>query len=137
MVSYGVGVSLALTVGLFATLVGFDRDRAFYPTVTIVVASYYALFALIGASLTALAIESLVMLFFVLAAVLGFKRNLWIVVGALVGHGVFDSLHAHMIANPGMPLWWPGFCLAYDVVAGGYLALMLTGTRATALRSKP
>ena len=31
---------LALTVGLVATAVGLDRDRAFYPTVTIVIASF-------------------------------------------------------------------------------------------------
>jgi hypothetical protein len=28
-----------------ATVVGFDRERAFYPTVMIVIASYYVLFA--------------------------------------------------------------------------------------------
>jgi hypothetical protein len=40
-----VGALLAFAVGLFATGIGLDRDRAFYPAVTIVVASYYALFA--------------------------------------------------------------------------------------------
>ena len=32
-------------VALFARFVGFDRDRAFYPTVLMVIASYYVLFA--------------------------------------------------------------------------------------------
>lgn len=45
-----VGAILALTVGLFATFVGLDRDRASYPVVTMVVASYYALFAVMGGS---------------------------------------------------------------------------------------
>jgi hypothetical protein len=45
-----VGALLAFTVGLMATAVGLARDRAFYPTVTIVIASYYALFAVMGAS---------------------------------------------------------------------------------------
>jgi hypothetical protein len=35
-----VGVVLAFTLGLMATAVGLDRDRAFYPTVTMVIASY-------------------------------------------------------------------------------------------------
>jgi hypothetical protein len=39
---------------------GLDRDRAFYPTVAMVVASYYCLFAVIGASPRALVLESLV-----------------------------------------------------------------------------
>ena len=38
-----VGALLAFAVGLLATVIGLDRDRAFYPTVTIVIASYYAL----------------------------------------------------------------------------------------------
>jgi hypothetical protein len=38
---YVVGIVLSLTVALFARRVGFDRDRAFYPTVLIVIASYY------------------------------------------------------------------------------------------------
>ena len=123
---YAIGAGLALVVCLFATSLGFDRDRAFYPTLTIVIASYYALFAVMGGSVTALGIESAVMLLFLLASVLGFKLDLWIVVGALGAHGVFDFLHPHLIANPGVPTWWPGFCLAYDVTAGGYLALRLS-----------
>ena len=46
-----VGAFLALTVGLLATAIGLDCDRAFYPTVTIVIASYYARFAVMGASI--------------------------------------------------------------------------------------
>lgn len=37
--AYFIGVVVALGVALFAMLVGLDRDRAFYSTVTIVVAS--------------------------------------------------------------------------------------------------
>ena len=126
---YLVGVGLALAVCFFATLVGFDRDRAFYPTVTIVVASYYGLFAVMGGSATALGIESAVMLLFLVASALAFKRNLWIVAAALFGHGVFDFVHARLIANPGVPAWWPGFCLAYDVTTAGYLAVLLSRSR--------
>ena len=44
---YLIGVILTLAVAAFATVVGFDRERAFYATVLIVIASYYALFAVI------------------------------------------------------------------------------------------
>ena len=123
--AYLMGVALAAAVGLLATIVGFDRDRAFYPTVLIVIASYYVLFAVSGGSTEAIVIESGVMLLFALAAIAGFKRSLWVVVAALVAHGLFDWLHAPMIANPGVPPWWPQFCLAYDVVAAAYLAMRL------------
>jgi hypothetical protein len=42
---YLIGVILSLAVAGFAAVIGFDRERAFYPTVLIVIASYYVLFA--------------------------------------------------------------------------------------------
>src|SRR5205814_8473223 len=103
---------------------GLDRDRAFYPTITIVIASYYALFAVMGGR-SALTHESIVMAGFVLLSVIAFKRNLFLLVVALVAHGLFDFVHGTLISNPGVPLWWPPFCLAYAVVTSAYLSLPL------------
>lgn len=124
-----VGISLALAVGGFATAVGLDRDRAFYPTVMIVIASYYALFAAMGASTHAIVLESLVGAGFLLAAVSGFRSTLWIVVAALAAHGIFDLAHGAAISNPGVPPWWPGFCLTFAVTAAVYLAWLLKSGR--------
>ena len=120
-----VGVLLAFTVGLMATAVGLDRDRAFYPTVTIVIGSLYALFAVMGASTQALVLESLVGSVFLAAAVVGFRSSLWVVVVALAAHGILDLAHGRVISNPGVPLFWPPFCSAYDLTAAGYLAWVL------------
>jgi hypothetical protein len=90
-----------------------------------VIALYYALFAVMGGSIQVLAIESIVIVAFLGAAIAGFKRSLWLVVAALAAHGVFDLVHGHLIENPGVPPWWPHFCLAYDVVAAAYLAWLL------------
>jgi hypothetical protein len=122
---YFVGTGLALGVSLFATVVGFDRDRAFYPTLMIVIASYYALFAVMGAGPAALVSESVAMGVFVLVSILGFRWNLWVLVGGLCAHGLFDMVHFRLIENPGVPVWWPAFCLTYDVTAGVYLAWRL------------
>jgi hypothetical protein len=127
-----VGAVLALAVGLFASFIGLDRDRAFYPAVTIVIAAYYALFAVMGGSARALAIECIAILVFAGMAVAGFRTSLWLVVGALAGHGLFDLIHGELIANPGVPVWWPSFCLAYDVVAAAYLAWLLSRSRVRA-----
>lgn len=123
--AYLIGIFMALAVGVLATVVGFDRDRAFYPTVMIVIASYYVLFAVSGGSVQIIAIEAAIMAIFAGLAIAGFKRSLWLVVAALAAHGVFDWLLAPQIANPGVPPWWPQFCLAYDVVAAAYLAYRL------------
>jgi hypothetical protein len=120
-----IGTGLALSVGVFATVIGLDRDRGFYPVVTIVIAAYYVLFAVMGASPHGMLMESLVCGVFVGLAVAGFKWSLWIVVVALAGHGVLDLTHASIISNPGVPSWWPEFCLTYDVSAAAYLAFAL------------
>ena len=126
---YIVGIVFALMVSIFATVVGFDRDRAFYPTVTIVIASYYGLFAVMGGSFQALIIESIIILVFLLFSVIGFKQNLWIVVFALFAHGIFDFFHSRLILNPGVPQWWAMFCLTYDIAAAGYLAWLLKSSK--------
>ena len=61
MLPYVVGIVLSVGVALFARWVGFDRDRAFYPTVLIVVASYYVLFAVMSGSVQTVLLESIVM----------------------------------------------------------------------------
>jgi hypothetical protein len=91
-----------------AAVIGFDRERTFY--VLIVIASYYVLFAAIGASRRTLIIEIVIASAFFWVAVLGFRKNFWLVVAALIGHGVFDFIHHFFIDNPGVPRWWPGFC---------------------------
>ena len=122
---YLIGVILSLAVAGFAAVVGFDRERAFYPTVLIVIASYYVLFAAMGASSRTLIIESVMAGVFLLFAVFVFKTNYWFVVAALVGHGVFDFVHRFFIDNPGVPHWWSGFCSSFDVVLGVFLAVRL------------
>lgn len=124
-----VGVVLALAVGLFARVSGLDRDRAFYPTVLAVVASYYDLFAVMGAPRSVLLIELAVTGLFLVAVVAGFRRSLWIVVAGLFAHGIFDYLHPFLYANPGVPAFWPPFCAAYDVVAAAWLAVALRRKR--------
>ena len=122
---YVIGIVLSAGVALLARLVGFDRDRAFYPTVLMVIASYYVLFAAMSDSIHTVLLESVVTTVFVIAAVVGFKSSAWIVVAALAGHGIFDVVHGNVVENSGVPAWWPAFCLAYDLGAAGSLAWLL------------
>jgi hypothetical protein len=98
----------------------------------IFIASYYALFAVMGGSAHALAVECIVIVAFLGASIAGFRTSLWLVVAALAAHGVFDLIHGQMIANPGVPAWWPSFCLSYDVVAAAYLAWLLSRSKVRA-----
>jgi len=127
--AFAIGVGLALLIGFGATLAGWDRERAFYSTVLVVVATYYALFAVVGGSMQALGAEALPIAVFIAAAVVGFRRSMWLVAAGLVAHGIFDLAHGEWVENPGVPVWWPRFCMAYDVTAGAYLACLLRRSR--------
>ena len=117
-----------------ATTLRLDRDRAFYPTVTMVVASYYVLFAVMGASTHTLVLEAAAGIVFVLLAGYSFRSSLWIAVAALAAHGIFDLVRGAAIPNPGVPIWWPQFCLGYDIAAAACLAWLL---RAGRIRAAP
>ncbi|MBL0926960.1 MAG: hypothetical protein IBJ11_04815 [Phycisphaerales bacterium] len=125
-----IGVAIAMATAAFGRLVGFERDRAFYATVLAVLATYYGLFAVMGGSTRAILIESSVIAVFLSLSALGFRTSQWLIVAGLAGHGVFDLLHGHFIANPGVPEWWPQFCLGYDVAAAAYLAWLIMARRA-------
>lgn len=120
-----IGVLLALAVGAYGTWMGMDRERSFYPVIMIVIAALYSLFALIGGSTHALALDALIGAGFILVTSVGYRRSLTWVVAALAAHGLMDFVHGALVPNPGVPTWWPPFCAAYDLVAAAYLAVLL------------
>ena len=120
-----IGIGLALAVALYATLIGLDRDRAFYSTVLAVVGSLYGLFAVMSGSTQTLLLESIGIAAFLLLSALGFKFSEWLLVAGLFAHGVFDFFHGHLIANAGVPAYWPDFCMSYDITAAAYLAWLI------------
>jgi hypothetical protein len=122
---YIVGVALALFVCGAASWLGMDRDRVFYPTILIVIAWYYVLFAVIDGSGKVLLSEVAIAAVFTVTAVVGFKRNLWLVAAALAGHGVLDFFHHTLVQNAGVPRGWPGFCLAFDLAAAVFVGCVL------------
>jgi len=122
---YIVGVALALFVCGAASWLGMDRDRVFYPTILIVIAWYYVLFAVIDGSGKVLLSEGAIAAVFTVTAVVGFKRNLWLVAAALAGHGVLDFFHHTLVQNAGVPRGWPGFCLAFDLTAAVFVGCVL------------
>lgn len=120
-----IGMTLALGVGVGGTAACLDRDRAFYPAVTLAIGSYYILFAVLGGTAHALGLETLAFVCVAALAIFGYRTSLWMIVASLASHGLFDVVHPRLIANPGVPDWWPGFCASYDVTAALYLAWLL------------
>lgn len=128
-----VGAVLAAVTVVSARLVGLDRERAFFPLLLMVIATYYILFAAMSGSSAPLLLEAGLAVLFLAVATAGYKRSLWLVVAGLLVHGMFDLIHDLIIANPGVPAFWPSFCAAFDVVLAGYLSrLLLSRQRETA-----
>jgi hypothetical protein len=122
---YIVGVTLALFFCAAAAALGLDRERAFYPAVTMAVASYYLAFAVADGRGAVMEVEVVIASVFIIAAVAGFKLKPWIAIAALGGHGVMDAFHHHLVHNAGVPQAWPGFCMSFDVTAAAIVAMVM------------
>lgn len=123
--SFAIGIAMALVICLAARLVGFDRDRAFYPILLIAIASYDLVFASLTQDIGVIAAECLLAFVFIVMAVLGFSKWPLLVVLGLAGHAAADVVHPHLIGNSGIPGWWPGFCAGFDVAAALALGYIL------------
>jgi hypothetical protein len=120
-----IGITLAPVIVALGRLSGLDRDRALYPVALIVIATYYVLFATMGGA-QALPSELIAATAFIVVAIVGFRTSLWWVAAGIAGHGVFDwVVHPHLIANPGMPVFWPAFCGSIDVALGVLIGILL------------
>jgi len=122
---YLVGTTLALFFCAAAAGLGMDRERVFYPAMVMAVASYYLAFAVADGRNEVMLSEVAIAAVFIAAAVAGFKRNPWIAVVALAGHGVMDGFHHHVVQNTGVPRSWPGFCMSFDVTAAAIVAWVM------------
>jgi len=122
---YIVGFTLALFFCAAAAGLGLDRERAFYPAVTMAVASYYIAFAVVDGRGGIMLAEAAIAAIFVVAAITGYKRSQWIALGALGAHGIMDVFHHHLVQSNGVPSVWPGFCAAFDITAAVFVGLLM------------
>ena len=113
-----VGVLLAAGIAALAKFTRFDEDRSFYPTVLVIIASYYLLFAVIDGSSHALVWELVIAVAFSTAALIGALFSPTLVGIGIPTHGLFDLVHDVIIQNPGVPAWWPSFCGSLDAMLG-------------------
>lgn len=134
MIPLITGVLLAVAVAAFGKVTRFEQDRGFYPTVLIIIASYYVLFAILGGSSYALFWESVVAVAFSAIAVFGSLHFPLLVGAAIAAHGLFDLVHHVIIQNPGVPSWWPIFCSSIDVPLGLWVMSLYHSRRNELLR---
>jgi hypothetical protein len=87
-----------------------------------------------GKDADALRIEAAISTVFVVIAFLGYRISPWLIVVALAAHGTFDFTHHFFFLNRGVPGWYPGFCMTYDVVAAAILGATLSWRKSAPLQ---
>lgn len=87
------------------------------------IAAFYPVFAVQNGDFAETALHVGIFAAFSILALIGFRRGSYIIAGGLIGHGVFDA-GLYFLGAPG-PAWWPTFCGAFDIVAGGVLIRLL------------
>jgi hypothetical protein len=130
-----IGVLLAVGIAALAKFTRFDEDRSFYSTILVIVASYYVLFAVLDSSAHALVWELVIAVAFSTVAITGALFLPTLVGIGIIAHGLFDLVHDGLIANSGVPTWWPSFCASIDVVLGLWV-IIVTRSRLTTGKTK-
>ncbi len=101
MIPFIAGGLLAVTVAAFAKATRFELDRGFYPTVLIIIPSYYVLFAILGGSSRALLWETVVAVAFSVVAVSGALRFPFLVGGGIAATASLTSSTISSFRTPG------------------------------------
>jgi hypothetical protein len=120
-------VTAVITVLLFKAW-RFERTRWAYPVLLATFPVNYCVFAIYASDLSALREEVVVGMAFLALAYAGFRfRSSVALLSLAVGyvlHAVYDYYHDQFIANAGVPVWWPEFCGAVDVLLGAFIAYL-------------
>lgn len=124
--AFFIGVALAVVSILTMHWCRVAYERGTWASAMVAIASFYIVFS-IDQSIGEVQTISIALLFAILA-ILGARFNMWLVVVALIGHGVFDAV-VHLIFPDPSPEWWGPFCLSIDIMLGLWLAFLLVQKR--------
>lgn len=111
--------------GVMVTLwrTGMLSERSGLAVLLAAIAAFYPAFAAQNGDIGETALHVGIFAAFSLLALIGFRKGAYIIAGGLIAHGVFDA-GLYFLGAPG-PTWWPAFCGAFDIVAGGVLIRLL------------
>lgn len=116
MLAACIGIVLSLFIIFSAKFTRFDRDVSFYPSILIFIASFYILFAVMAGH--SIVRESFIAFIFILLALYGAYKSLFVIGLAIMLHGAYDILHIFQFKESVAPTWWAPFCAAVDFVIG-------------------
>lgn len=90
----------------------------------VLIAAVYIGLAVADGRTTVVAVEVIVASAFVVMAALAIETAPWLIVIALIAHGIKDTWQhrTHFVANT---RWWPPFCLVVDFVAAALIGIKM------------
>ena len=126
---------LGLLIGFIAIAMAKDvevKPRAFALGLA-ALPLFYMLFALMVGDIGAMALEFAYGLPFFVLGVLCFKRGFkgsgFVVIALWALHAAYDVYHHLLVANAGVPFWYPALCLGFDMMMVIYLLRLVTRQR--------
>jgi hypothetical protein len=121
--AWGVAAGVALTASPLAFW--WLPPKTVYALSIILIASVYIGFSVADGRRKVIAVEVGVAIAFVVVATTAITGSAWLLVAALIAHGLKDfwQHRTRYVANT---RWWPPFCAAADWVAAALLAVAIT-----------
>lgn len=120
-------VLAVLTIGV-ALLLPDDLVPTFFALLLSFVAAVYVGFAEVDLESQETRLQWAVALAFVGTALLGLWISPWILVAGWFLHSGWDLLHHRAVLKTRTVDWYPGACLAYDLIVAGFLAYWIWPT---------
>ena len=123
-----VGAVIAVFVVLRFRARRLEQTKWAYPMLLATFPIYYWIFAVYAADYSALLNEFMAGAAFFAIAYAAYRfrtfATLLLLAIGYVTHAAYDYYHAMFFINSGVPIWWPEFCGAVDVLVGGYIAYL-------------
>ena len=88
------------------------------------IAAVYIGFAIADGNPRAIVIESVVALLYLYGIALGLMWSAWVLVLGYFAHGLWDWVHHHDFSAT-TPRWYIPFCVIYDWIIAGFLAVLI------------
>jgi hypothetical protein len=125
-----IGVLGATVLVLLARTLAPRRELLVYGVGLGITAVAYVAFALLhGVPAVRLGLELVGAVIYGSAAVLGTRRWPWLLALGWTAHVAWD-LFLHPAGGPAYaPVWYPWFCVGFDLPIGGYIAGLISGPR--------
>jgi hypothetical protein len=125
-----IGVLGAMVLVLLARTVAPRREFLVYGVGLGITAVAYVAFALLhGAPAVRLGLELVGAVIYGSAAVLGTRRWPWLLALGWTAHVAWD-LFLHPASGPAYaPVWYPWFCVGFDLPIGAYIAGLISDPR--------